>query len=474
MTFSILHSLRARLLFFLFAAILLTAVVQGGVAYRGALAQADEIFDYHLQRTAFSLSAGNPIANLPGNGEGGDIPEDRDLVIQVWTPDGVRVFRSAPRLPLPDRTVLGFSDMEWHGATYRVFSLQTRSQVIQVAQDMAVRTGMASTLALRAVWPIAALAPLLMLVVWWVISVSLRPVDRARRQVASRQANDLSPIGDQGLPDEVRPLVHELNLLLSRVQEAFATQKRFVGDAAHELRSPLAALKLQIQSLQRAADDTARETATRRLAAGIDRATHMVEQLLLLARQEGGATPATSLPASATSLRDAVRVAIADVLPLAQARNINVGMVQDDDVGIYLPHDELVVLARNLIDNAVKYTPGPGRVDVAIRRHATTLPSGDGPTAPAPSSLAAAPASGAILTVDDSGPGIPAADRERVFDRFYRASDATGVGSGLGLAIVKAIADRHGATIVLDRSPTLGGLRVQVSFPLPDVASRPR
>ena len=449
MNLSILHSLRARLLFFLLAAILLTAVVQGGVAYRGALAQADEIFDYHLQRTAFSLSAGNPIANMPGNGETGDIPEDRDLVIQVWTPDGVRVFRSAPRLPLPDRTVLGFSDMEWHGATYRVFSLQTRSQVIQVAQDMAVRTGMASTLALRAVWPIAALAPLLMLVVWWVISVSLRPVDRARRQVATRQANDLSPIGDQGLPDEVRPLVHELNLLLSRVQDAFATQKRFVGDAAHELRSPLAALKLQIQSLQRATDDTTRETATRRLAAGIDRATHLVEQLLLLARQEGGGAPAPSQPVPATSLRDAVGVAIADVLPLAQAREINLGAVHaegDDDVLLPLARDESVVLVRNLIDNAVKYTPGPGRVDVAIHRNAADRR--------------------ATLTVDDSGPGIPDAERERVFDRFYRSSDATGVGSGLGLAIVKAIADRHGATIVLDRSPTLGGLRAQVTFPL--------
>jgi two-component system OmpR family sensor kinase len=462
MTLSILHSLRARLLFFLLAAILLTAVVQGGVAYRGALTQADEIFDYHLQRTAFSLSAGNPIANMQGNDEAGEVPEDRDLVIQVWTPDGVRVFRSAPRLPLPDRTVLGFSDLEWQGATYRVFSLQTRSQVIQVAQDMAVRTGMARTLALRAVWPIAALAPLLMLVVGWVISVSLRPVDRARRQVATRQANDLSPIGDQGLPDEVRPLVHELNLLLSRVQDAFATQKRFVGDAAHELRSPLAALKLQIQSLQRATDDAARDTATRRLAAGIDRATHLVEQLLLLARQEGGPAPAAQMPS--TSLRDAVGVAIADVLPLAQAGDINLGVVDDpaadpvvnakgDMDSVPLPRDELVVLVRNLIDNAVKYTPGPGRVDVGISR-----------TAPTPHASATP---GVTLTVDDSGPGIPDTERQRVFDRFYRASDATGVGSGLGLAIVKAIADRHGATILLDRSPTLGGLRVQVIFPLP-------
>ena len=143
-------------------------------------------------------------------------------------------------------------------------------------------------------------------------------------------------------------------------------------------------------------------------------------------------------------------MAIGDVLPLAQARDINLGVVQtddDDDVSLPLLPDESVVLVRNLIDNAVKYTPGPGRVDVAIHGDAAQRR--------------------ATLTVDDSGPGIPEAERERVFDRFYRSSDATGVGSGLGLAIVKAIADRHGATIALDRSPTLGGLRVQVTFPLP-------
>jgi two-component system OmpR family sensor kinase len=435
------HSLRARLLFFLLAAILLTAFLQGWAAYRGALVQADEIFDYHLQRTAFSLSTGNPIFNMPGESNNFDGPEDHDLVIQVWTPDGVRVFRSAPHLPLPDRTVLGFSDLHDHGATYRVFSLETPTQVIQVAQGMTVRTDMASAMALRAVWPIAAMAPLLMLIVWWVVSMSLTSVNRARQQVAVRQPDDLSPIGEEDLPDEVRPLVHELNLLLGRVNRAFAAQQQFVGDAAHELRSPLAALKLQIQSLQRAGDETSRDTATRRLAGGIDRAVRLVDQLLLLARQEAGAN--SIAPMTKTALNEAVHLAINDVLPLAQAKSINLGVVRSDTALVDGNLEELVIMTRNLLDNAIKYTPADGRVDIAIIKDSV----------------------GVNLLVDDSGPGIQDDHTQRVFDRFYRTGDTSTTGSGLGLAIVKAITDKHGAVINLQRSPDLGGLRATVRFP---------
>ena len=148
---------------------------------------------------------------------------------------------------------------------------------------------MASTLALRAVAPIAVMAPLLMLAVWWIVSASLAPVSRVRRQVAERQADDLTEVNEAGLPAEIRPLVHELNLLFARVRQAFEAQKSFVADAAHELRSPLAALKLQVQGLQRAGDDAAREVAAGRLAAGIDRATRLMEQLLVLARQQANA-----------------------------------------------------------------------------------------------------------------------------------------------------------------------------------------
>jgi two-component system OmpR family sensor kinase len=184
-------------------------------------------------------------------------------VVQVWSPDGVQVFRSASRARLPQRAVLGFSNVRANGTTYRIFSIQTSAQTVQVAQDLAVRQSMASNLALRTLGPIAVMMPILMLVVWWVVSGSLEPVARVRKQVASRQADDLSPVSDAGLPDEVLPLVQELNLLFGRVRTAFEAQQHFVADAAHELRTPLAALKLQVQSLEpgQRADRTRRAQA---------------------------------------------------------------------------------------------------------------------------------------------------------------------------------------------------------------------
>jgi len=433
------HSLRARLLAFLLAAIFLAALVQGAIAYRGALVQTDEIFDHLLQRTAESLSSGSPLFSTGPEGGLLDDPAARDLIIQIWTPDGVRLFRSTPRLVLPDRIILGFSTVEADGAVYRMYSLEAPRQIIQVAQDVRVRTGTARSLALRTIWPIAAMAPLLMLVVWWVISLSLGPVDRTRRQVASRQADDLSPVSESDLPDEVRPLVHELNLLLGRVRQAFDAQKQFVGDAAHELRSPLAALKLQLQSLRRAGDDATRQVAVARLAAGIDRATRLVEQLLSLARQEAQGPALAPL-----DLGDVVRTALADLLPQAHARGVDIGMEGAASARVAGQDEALVLLVRNLLENAVKYAPEAGRVDVRL--------SSD--------------AQGVTLDVDDDGPGIPLVERNRVFDRFYRAQAADTPGSGLGLAIVKAIADRHHATIELLDSP-LGGLRARVRFPPP-------
>ena len=267
------RSLRMRLLVFLLAAIVLAGAVQGALAYRGALDEADALFDYHMQQTALALRSGLPV-DAQGLGPGLD-PEDEnhEFIVQVWTNEGLRIFESAVGAALPQIAVLGFANVQARGGTYRVFSMQTRSQVIQVAQNMAARRDMARSLALRTLAPLAIMAPLLVLAVWWGVSRSLAPVERVRRQLAPRQADDLSPVSDAQLPDEVQPLVSELNLLFERVQRAFDAQEHFVADAAHELRSPLAALRLQLQGLQRAGDDAARAVAIERLSAGIDRAT---------------------------------------------------------------------------------------------------------------------------------------------------------------------------------------------------------
>ena len=440
-------SLRARLLWFLLAAIVLAAGAQAVVAYRTVLKEADDIFDYHMQQMALSLRAGlPPSAAVGGIGSG---EQNFEFVVQVWTADGVRIFESAEQAALPQLAVLGFADVRARGTTYRVFSMQTSGLVIQVAQDMAARRNMAGALALRTIAPVALMAPLLMLIVWWVVSLSLAPVARVRTQVASRQADDLSAVSEEGLPDEVRPLVQELNLLFDRVRHAFDAQKHFVADAAHELRSPLAALKLQVQGLQRAPDASARDVAVSRLVAGIDRATRLVEQMLALARHE--ASMAAGAKPEPADLAETARLVISDAVAAAQARRIDIGISHADAAAVVKGQPEaLRMLLRNLVDNAVKYTPEGGRVDVGI----------------------AAQGGGVELSVDDSGPGLPEQERGRVLDRFYRSGEPQAPGSGLGLAIVKSIADLHGATVALAASPSLGGLRVLVRFrPRPELFS---
>jgi two-component system OmpR family sensor kinase len=443
------HSLRRRLLWLVLAAILLVTVLQAVTAYRGALKQADALFDDHLQQMARSLRGGVPLGLPQVDGEDTGF----DLYVQIWGQDGTQIFRST-HSALPPRAVLGFSDVEAHGNRYRVYTLQTPTQTVQIAQDLDARTARARALAIQAVLPFGLLTPLLMLAVWWVITRSLAPVERTRREVAGRAADDFSPLSSTGLPDEVRPLVDELNLLFGRVRQAFDAQKNFVADAAHELRSPLTALKLQAQALRRGNDDPAtREAGIQRLNQGIDRAIGLVEQLLVLAREEAS----TAQPPSAgepVDLQEVIRLAVTDVLPQAARKHIDLGLAGDTPAQPVLvtgQREALRMMLRNLLDNAVKYTPASGRVDVSLQ-----LPS--------PGQC--------LLAIDDSGPGIAAQDRSRVFDRFFRASNgALASGSGLGLAIVKTIAERHGAALRLDKSQRLGGLRVEVCMAVAPAAA---
>lgn len=434
------HSLRGRLLWFLLAAIILTALAQAWIAYRSARYDADQIFDYHMQQMALSLRSGAPLSNLDLRGPADD-PENNELVVQVWTRDGIQIFRSLSGAALPQRAVLGFSNVKANNTTYRIFSVQTSTQTVQIAQDMAVRQRMAGNLALRTAAPIGIMAPILMLVVWWVVSASLRPVARVRRQVAARQADDLSSVSEAGLPDEVRPLVHELNLLLDRVKTAFEAQQNFVADAAHELRTPLAALKLQVLSLERADGEDTRALAIARLGAGVERATRLVAQLMVLARQEASATAGSAF--GAVDLGELAKRALGDMAGAAGARRIDLGLHHLDPAQVMGQTDALIILLRNLLDNAIKYTPEEGTVDLELR----------------------VTRAGVTLSVEDSGPGIPAPERERVFNRFYRVPGSAAAGSGLGLAIVKSIAQRHGATLSLDQSQRLGGLCLRLDFP---------
>jgi two-component system OmpR family sensor kinase/two-component system sensor histidine kinase QseC len=338
-----------------------------------------------------------------------------------------------------NQTVLGYADLNLRGQPWRAYGLQTADGVIQIAQPVQVRQALARAAAARVVIPLILLLPIMIGAVAWIVRRGLLPLRFVAAEVQRRDARTLAPLGTDNLPREVAPLVSELNRLLERLQRAFSAQRAFISDAAHELRSPLTALRLQLQLLDRAPDETERLEARARLGAAVERAIHLVEQLLALARSEPQEAP---MDLEKVDLSAAAAEGIKDTHDLALARNIDLGL--DATPGLYIlgNREALRTLVRNLVDNAVRYTPPGGTVQVRCR--------------------SAAP--DAVLEVSDTGPGIAAADRERVFDRFYRRAAAQEGGTGLGLAIVKAIAERHGARIDLGEAPG-GGLHIAVSFP---------
>jgi two-component system OmpR family sensor kinase len=431
-------SLRAQLLVLLTAAVLAAAIVQAVVVFENSMREADAVFDYHLQQMALALSNGDlgwPALALPGQ-DGDDI----DDVVQIWSLDGRRLYVSRADPSLPAQAVLGYTNLPIAGTPWRVFAMQAGWRIIQVAQPLSSRRALALTFALEAVWPMLLIAPLLLLAVAWVVRRSLRPLRELAGELESRAATSFDPLEPKDAMLEMQPVVRAMNGLFARTRQAFDAQQMFVADAAHELRSPLTALKLQTQMLGRARDEATQRLALQRLGAGLDRATHLVEQLLTLARADSASQEALQV----SSLSEAARLALSDTLELAQACGVDAGLAHDEDLRVQATAAGLRTLVRNLLDNALRHSPRGGRVDLSVH----------------------AEAGQALLEVDDSGPGIPAAERERVFDRFYRREDAPPGGSGLGLAIVRSIAERSGARVTLLDSP-LGGLRVRVAFPRP-------
>jgi signal transduction histidine kinase len=428
-------SLRARLLLAVLGLLAVAVLLVGGLTYRNVRAETEALMDYQLRQMALSLRDQGEVAPAQASAL---VDEQLDFVVQVWTSDGRAIFATRRHEALPQRAQLGFADLKVGTLVWRSFSVATPARVIQVSQPLAIRRTLAADAAWRAVLPLLLLAPFLAAAAWWVSALALRPLQRVAEGVRRRGEQSLQPLPAAGLPAEVAPLVESLNALLHRLGSALDAQRAFVADAAHELRSPLTALKLQLQLLQRAGSDEDRARATSALAAGIERAARLVEQLLALARSEPGAAAA---PLQRLDLAELVREALADAAPLALARGAQLELHADGAHPIEGDRAALVALVRNLADNALRYSPPGARVELRV----------------------AAMDGGVLLQVDDSGPGIPAAERERVFDRFYRRGAAEEPGSGLGLAIVRSVAQRHGAGVGLSDSP-LGGLRVTLRF----------
>nr|WP_205195660.1 MULTISPECIES: ATP-binding protein [unclassified Burkholderia] len=425
------------MLIWLLAIVVAGVGAAGWLIYRQALAEANELFDYQLQAIAAALPS-EPFSQVFGSRTNGD----EGIVIQIWNRNGGLMYFSHPRAPIAPRAELGFSTERTDRGEWRVYGAIVGDNVVQLAQPLSVRNRLAASVALRTVWPLILLLPFLGAAVWMIVGRGMRPLRRVTRAVESRRPEALDPLPDNRLPQEVQPLVHALNGLLARLAAALDTQKAFVADAAHELRTPLAAVQIQAQLVARAQDDETRREALADLQIGVTRATRLAEQLLALARSE----PDGATVREPVALADVLAHCVSAQAVVAQKRNIDLGIEEAQPAIVDADIGALRVMLNNVLDNAVKYTPEGGRIDVS-------LSFGEGR---------------ALVRVADSGPGIPPEERERVFDRFYRDSSArvrTDVsGSGLGLAIVKRVAAQQRATVTLGESPA-GGLLVEIAFP---------
>jgi two-component system OmpR family sensor kinase len=433
-------SLRNRLLAGLVGAIVLVGGLGAWLSYRIARTEADAFFDAQLRETALLLR--DEVQVFPGTARLPRSVPEYDFVVQVWSPAGVRVYLSRPHEVVPGLTGPGLSTARTPTGTWRVYGVDTGRGVIQVAQPMDVRERRAARTALRSLLPFAVLVPALSLLVAWIVAYTVRPVRRFADDLRRRRPDDYAPVASTGLPDEARPVADALNELLARLRASLERERAFLADAAHELRTPLTALDLQTQALADAPDDR-RPAALADLRAGVARAARLVEQLLALAREQHAAAAVPAL----VELDELARRTVAEFVPLAEAAGVDLGVESAEPARVRGDADALRRLLGNLLDNALRHTPAGGRVDLAVRCEQGSTPC-------------------AILTVTDSGPGIPLEERERVFDRFYRVPGANGTGSGLGLALVRSIAARHEGTVSLEDAPGGAGLRVVLKLPL--------
>jgi signal transduction histidine kinase len=285
------------------------------------------------------------------------------------------------------------------------------------------------------VWPLAAALPALAAAIWLGVGSGLRPLRELRAQLARRGVADLSPFDNSRTPQEIEPLVAELNRLFGRIEAALQRERRLTADAAHELRTPLAVLSTHAQVARRAADAAARDEALDALVAGAERAARLIEQMLTLARLESGQPQGES---RRVELRAIARDVLAELAPRALQKKLDIALDEGPPAEVHAHPGLLAVLVRNLVDNAVRYTPAGGRVRVAVRAPGT-------------------------LEVRDSGPGVPAEELPHLGERFHRLAPQAESGSGLGLSIVLRIAELHGAKARFAPGPE-GGLAVTVSF----------
>ena len=437
-------SLQRRLLLTLLGSIALVWLATAVFSYFDARHELDELLDAHLAQSVSLLLA-----------QTGEEPEEidtermpqlhkraRNVAIQMWENGDALRLRSASapltRLSAQDE---GFSDTEFAGKRWRVFSGwdAERHYLVQVGERYEVREEIAANLATNLLLPLLFALPLLGLLAWLNVARALRPLTALGAQVAGRDPGNLVTLDAGEIPEEVRPLVENLNRLFERVAQLIANERRFTADAAHELRTPLAALKTQAQVARAAGRAAERTHALDQVIAGCDRATHLVQQLLTLARLDPD-EPGSR--AEACDLQLLAGAAVAELAQFAFSRNIEIDLAEGAAVEVRCHAGLIAILLRNLIDNAIRYSPEGGSV------HVRAAVDADTPT----------------LSVTDQGPGIPAGERDKVGQRFYRVLGTEASGSGLGLSIAKRIAELHGASLNLGEGEHGRGLTVTLRF----------
>jgi two-component system sensor histidine kinase QseC len=436
------HSVRRQLLVLLLTVVCAGWIAAALVSFGDARHEVAEVLDAHLTQTASLVRA---------QWGGGDDEIDtehapmlhrynRRVMFQVWEGTRLRLHsQNAPDTPLsPVRD--GFSDAEIGGSRWRVFSAWSPRDrvVVQVAEQLRERDELATAIARNFVLPLAIALPILAAGIWAAVGRAMRPLTDVNQQVARRTPENLTAIDLAEAPSEIGALVTNLNALFGRVQELIEHERRFTADAAHELRTPIAAVRAQAQVARGALNPDERAHALDGVIAGCDRAARLVEQMLTLARLQPDSVSFESTPVDvAAILRDTIR----ELTPAALAKRIDLGLSPHEPAFVSGNAGLLGILVRNVIDNAIRYSPADTTVDVGVD------------------------VSGAAVSIDvsDAGPGIPEMEGTRIGERFYRIPGRDASGSGLGLSIVRRILDLHGGTMQLDRS-NAGGLHVTIKL----------
>lgn len=438
------RSIRRKLLITLIGALLAAGFTTAAATFFSAQTEFNKFLDTHLKETAESLAASVkhafPLANPEHLTIVGDA-QSYQIIVQVYDSATNTVWQREDQtyLPLPDGP--GFALEKVDGITWRTYSAAAGPLIITVGQDTAVRTELAAASAFRVLQPLCLLLPFIAIAVWIVVGSGLAPLEKTARSVARRSPTSLEPISTKDLPLELAGLVNAINHLLVRLKESLSAQQRFASDAAHELRTPLTALKLQVQLAQRAKTEEARQKSLQRLNEGINRATRLVQQLLTLARLD---PDSTKHPAHTIKLDALAHSVCEDMTPIAMQKQIHISAVTTSASTEGL-EDAIRLMMTNLTDNAVRYTPENGRIELRTYTDPST--------------------EHAVIEIADNGPGIAPEERERVFDRFYRALGTQTSGTGLGLAIVKRIIDIHHGSIQIDDGLDNRGTTFRIRLP---------